>query len=262
MSGAPYACVVADPPWKFGDKLPGKKRGAGKHYNVMSTRDICALRLPPIAPDALLFLWKCSSMLVDAIEVCGAWGFEIKSEIVWCKLTTGEVKALVVSAGADPQRLVDALPLHFGMGRYVRNMHESCLIAVRGKAAGLITNHSQRSVFFAPVGAHSAKPESFYGIVEGMCPGPRVELFARVQRPGWAAIGDSLGSTLDLPLAPSSPSAPTTAAIEDVGAAAEAYAAGKLAEEALAGPDPLALPLPEATTDDTASEGAFDEEGA
>jgi len=32
----PFRTIVADPPWPFGDKLPGPKRGAVKHYKGMS----------------------------------------------------------------------------------------------------------------------------------------------------------------------------------------------------------------------------------
>lgn len=28
----PFGVIAADPPWQFSDHLPGKKRGAAKHY--------------------------------------------------------------------------------------------------------------------------------------------------------------------------------------------------------------------------------------
>ena len=51
-SRQPYGVLCADPPWKFGDSLPGPKRGAQKHYDVMSVEDICRFELPPLADDA------------------------------------------------------------------------------------------------------------------------------------------------------------------------------------------------------------------
>ena len=78
------------------------------------------------------------------------------------------------------------------MGRQVRNEHETCLIATRGEP--YVRDRSIRSTFEASVGDHSEKPEEFYRLVERLCDGPYVELFARRSRPGWVTIGDELGA--------------------------------------------------------------------
>ncbi len=179
-----YRVVAADPPWRFGDKLPGPGRGAAKHYETMRVEDICALRLPPIASDALLFLWRVSAMVEEAARVARAWGFRPVSEIVWVKTgASGDVR--------------------MGMGRYTRQSHEVCMIAARGRAASLIKDHAVRSVFMAPRAQHSAKPDAFFELVERLTDGPRLEIFARRERAGWTTVGTELGSRLDLPLAPS-----------------------------------------------------------
>jgi len=41
----------------------------------------------------------------------------------------------------------------------------------------------------APRREHSRKPDEFYMLVEGLCPGSKVELFAREKREGWQAWG-------------------------------------------------------------------------
>ena len=51
----PGHVLIADPPWPFGDKLPGKGRGATKHYDLLSMKDICEFKLPPIHEDCLLY---------------------------------------------------------------------------------------------------------------------------------------------------------------------------------------------------------------
>jgi N6-adenosine-specific RNA methylase IME4 len=174
----PFRVIAADPPWDFRDKLPGGGRGAQKHYATMTTDAICAFAVPAMAEDSLLFLWRVASKPWAPIRVAAAWGFEPKSEIVWCK-TMGS------HSGTDS--------LALGMGRYVRNSHETCLIATRGKAHALIRDHATRSVFFAPRGEHSKKPAAFYEIVEKLVEGPYVELFARGgRRPGWTQYGDEL----------------------------------------------------------------------
>ena len=164
----PFKVICADCPWSFGDKLPGKSRGAEKNYAVMSIEDICNFPLPPIADDAYLFMWRVSSQVEEAYRVVRAWGFVPKSEIIWRKLTSN----------GNPW---------FGMGRSVRASHETCIIATRGRPVR--KSASVRSVFDASVGRHSAKPEVFYDLVEQLSDGPYVELFARRQRPGWTCIG-------------------------------------------------------------------------
>lgn len=167
----PARVLVADPPWLFGDSLPGKGRGASKHYGCLPLNEICEFALPPLADDALLFMWRVASMQREALAVVEAWGFELKSEIVWKKLTkTGK--------------------RHFGMGHYVRAEHEVCLIARRGK--GKVRDRSVRSVFEAQTGRHSAKPDEFYGLVEQLAEGPYLEMFARRPRPGWSCWGNEL----------------------------------------------------------------------
>lgn len=168
-----FQIVVADPPWKFGDSLPGRGRGAVKHYPCLTIEEIERFQLPPIANDALLFLWKVASMPAEALRVCAAWGFAPKSEIVWLKRT------------ATGKR-------HFGMGRYVRASHETCIVASRGRGLDLVADHSIRSVFEGMVRRHSAKPESFYELVTALTKGRRVELFARTKRPGWVCLGNEL----------------------------------------------------------------------
>ena len=177
--------IVADPPWKFGDPLPGKTRGADKQYKTLSLSDIQRFPLPDIADEAILFLWRVSSQVEEAYAVVRAWGFVPKAEIVWIK-TTGEEEKL-----------------HFGMGHYTRASHETCVIATRGSFK--VADRGIRSVFTAAVGKHSEKPQAFFDLVEKLCGakgtqngdaaddgGPFIELFARVPRPGWHTFGDEL----------------------------------------------------------------------
>ncbi len=186
-----YSVIVADCPWQFGDRLPGI-RGAESHYPCMSTPDLMELQLPPISDDAILFQWSVASMLEDAIAVTNAWGFTLKTQIVWVKTKQG----VISNTFPDSTNESD---LAFGMGRSVRAAHETCLVATKGKYSRLIRNHSIRSVFFAEREEHSTKPEKFYQLVENLCvETPKLELFARKPRSGWTGIGDTLGSHLEV----------------------------------------------------------------
>jgi N6-adenosine-specific RNA methylase IME4 len=164
-----FRVLVADPPWPFKDHLPGPARGASKHYDMMTMRDIKRFNLPPMFQDSVLFLWRVAAMQQEALDIISAWDFELKTELVWKKRTVHDKRA-------------------FGMGRIVRAEHEVCLIATSGKPH--IKTKSVRSVFEATLRRHSEKPDKFYNIVEQLVDGPYVELFARRQRPGWTCLGD------------------------------------------------------------------------
>jgi N6-adenosine-specific RNA methylase IME4 len=175
----PFRVVCADPPWKHADQLPGDTRGASKNYPLLTVDEICTREfigaevLDNVDDNALLILWALASMPYEALDVCRAWGFEPKSEVIWNKITpTGKP--------------------FFGMGRTVRGSHEKAIIAVRGRAALCVDSKSVRSTFEATVPrwrnpktgklgyAHSVKPERFYtSIVEKISNGPYVEMFAR-----------------------------------------------------------------------------------
>lgn len=222
----PVKVLCADPPWKFGDKLPGPGRGAEKHYPCLTIDELKAFPLPPLDPDCHLFMWRVGAMVPEAYEVVKAWGFVAKAEVLWLKRTVHGKR-------------------HFGMGRQVRYEHEVAIIATRGRpkvnaknirstfgdheppiryvetavfeylrrraedgdveAAGLLeacavtmeTGHDEEeisSIVFSAEASrtHSAKPEKFYDIVERLCDGPRAELFARRVREHWTCIGNEV----------------------------------------------------------------------
>lgn len=154
------------------DNLPGKGRGARKHYPCLALADLCSFEIPAMADNSVLFLWRLSSMPDEALRVARAWGFRPHSELIWRKMTVN---------GKE----------HFGMGRIVRGAHEPCLICVRGKPK--IRSKRVRSLFSAPVGKHSEKPGLFYSLVEELCEGPYAEMFGRRHRDGWTVFGNEVG---------------------------------------------------------------------
>jgi N6-adenosine-specific RNA methylase IME4 len=154
-------------------------RGAASKYPTLTVDEIKAFPLSLLAPDAFLFLWRLASMPQEALDVVRAWGFVPKTEIVWRKM----------SSGGKPW---------FGLGRYTRAAHETCILATRGRPK--VATRNIRSVFTAAVptirgrAQHSAKPAIFYDLVERLCgAGPYVELFARSPREGWLQLGNQVG---------------------------------------------------------------------
>jgi N6-adenosine-specific RNA methylase IME4 len=158
-----YRTIVADPPWAPGSNGKANPR---RHYNVMQTEDIAALPVSDLAEQtAHLWCWAINSMVEDAYQVVRAWGFTPITMITWCKKPPG-------------------------VGVYLRNNTEHCILAKRG-ATNLVPAAAASATWFIwPRGEHSKKPDAFYDIVETVSPGPYLELFARRQRLGWDTWGN------------------------------------------------------------------------
>jgi N6-adenosine-specific RNA methylase IME4 len=162
--------VLADPPWRYEQ---GTVRVAAdaieNHYPTMALDDIKALDVPAAA-DAALFLWAPSPKLPEALEVLNAWGFTYRTCAVWVK---------------------DRI----GMGYYFRQRHELLLVGIRGNLPVPAEGSRPDSVIEAPRLAHSQKPPVVHDLIDAMYPGiPKVELFARIQRPGWYCWGNEVPS--------------------------------------------------------------------
>lgn len=173
-----YRTIVADPPWL--ERGSGKcKRGADRHYPLMTTPAIVALMSAElagnVAPDAHLYLWATNSFLPDGLDVMRALGFRYVTNVAWCK----------------PR---------IGIGQYFRGQHELCLFGVRGK--GYAVRSASRAIPSVIVAdhrrkgdgtrLHSGKPEAFYEMVEDRSQGPYFEMFARRAREGWSAVGNDV----------------------------------------------------------------------
>jgi N6-adenosine-specific RNA methylase IME4 len=143
----------------------------------MSLDDIKKLPVADIADDpCILFMWSTWPLMPVWNEVITAWGFQYKT------LAFDWVKQYPKSG-----------TICMGAGSYTRSNSEVCLLAVRGKGASLIIDHSIRNVQLAPRGVHSAKPQLFRDlIVQLVGDRPRIELFARTTTPGWNVWGNEV----------------------------------------------------------------------
>jgi len=161
-----YNVVYADPPWDE-DYTISHSRAIENHYPTMTVEQICALKIPA-AENAVLFLWVPFSKVTKGLKVIEAWGFTIKSELIWIK---------------------DRI----GTGHYTRAQHEHLFIATRGNIKPPPPDSRSSSTIFAPRKRHSEKPVIFYEIIEKMYPnGKYLELFARKERIEWMSWGNQL----------------------------------------------------------------------
>lgn len=85
-----YKTIYIDPPWpeRGGGKI---KRGADRHYALMSIKEIKALPIASLAdPEGChLYMWTTNNHLPDALECVKAWGFQYVTLITWCKDSMG-----------------------------------------------------------------------------------------------------------------------------------------------------------------------------
>lgn len=168
-SGEKFACIYADPPWRYGNQAT--RAATDNHYPTMTVEEIAALPIGKLAADrAHLWLWTTNGFLFECPKLFEAWGFEFKSSYVWVK----------------PQ---------IGIGNYLRNSHELLLLAVRGGMVGEARNVKSWGEFDRT--SHSSKPEPIrHGVIERVSPGPRLELFGRKLVDGWLVWGNQISRTM------------------------------------------------------------------
>jgi N6-adenosine-specific RNA methylase IME4 len=177
-----FRILFADPGWRFRTWSPrGRSKCADRYYRCEELEQIKSLPVAELmAPDSILFLCVVQTHLPAALQVIEAWGFEFKSvPFIWVKMPKGW------SADQVPLRIRPKM----GQGYYTRANAELCFIARRGKGCQRLDK-----VFHAAVREHSRKPDEMFACIERLFGNdvPRIELYAREQRPGWAAWGDQL----------------------------------------------------------------------
>jgi len=178
MSEKTYGVAIEDFEWDHQpwSRESGMDRHPSNHYptaaDAHTPEEIVARtaeRFKCLADDCVLYMWTTIPHEAIAHRVIELRGFKYVTQRVWAKLRNG--------AGRGP-------------GYWVTGEHEILLICVRGNVVPPATAHF-RSLFEAPVGEHSEKPDQQYEHAEFHFPNlPKIELNARRARPGWDAWGN------------------------------------------------------------------------
>jgi N6-adenosine-specific RNA methylase IME4 len=164
-----YSVIYADPPWRYESwsNETGMDRAPDNHYPTMSTAEICAIDVPAAA-NAVLFLWRTPPMMVHAMRVMTAWGFDYRTEWIWTKP-------------------------HAGLGYWNRSKHEVLMLGVRGRVPAPAPGDQFDSVIQAKLGKHSEKPVIFRQMIDAMFTSQRgLEMFSRSNAPGWDSWGNQV----------------------------------------------------------------------
>jgi len=167
-----YKTIYVDPPWPEvgGGKI---KRGADKHYNVMSISEIALYGdlINMVAQEKChLYLWATNNYLKDAFRLLEKWGWDYITMITWMK---------------DRK----------GLGQYYRGKTEHCLFARRGVLPYRKKNGKRAqgvTGFIEARGRHSAKPKTMREMIELVSYAPRLEMFAREKHKGWDVWGNEV----------------------------------------------------------------------
>ena len=187
-----YQCIVADPPWYYELRKDDPTHRGKITYPSMRTEQIRDLPIPDLAdPDGcVMFLWFTNNYLIEAGELTKYWGFKVKNIMTWEK---------VDKAGKT----------RIGNSHWFRSATEHCVIATRGKVRAFNSDSdiAKRTPNFfrteelledfpslvsAQRREHSRKPDCFYRLVEEVCQGSKLEMFARQRRQGWDCWGNEV----------------------------------------------------------------------
>jgi len=191
-----YNVIYADPAWqqKAGRPLSGgykKENGvqvfnplsdksADLPYPTMSLDDISKLPIKDISDDnSVLFIWVTNKYLMDVGRVISAWGFKYSTTLVWAKK-----------------------PIGSGMGGTFKVSTEFLIFATKGK---LNTKKAINGTWFDikrkyvnGYPCHSKKPDFFRELIESVCEGNKLELFAREKHEGWDVWGNEVADSITI----------------------------------------------------------------
>ncbi len=146
---------------------------------------------PPLPP----------SLNGSAVALLQHWGYTPAQIIPWIKGRIG------VEAGPH-ELLGDRIPYRGklicqpGMGHTYGVVTEFLIVGTRGRYMHLVKTKMRNGVLIAPEDAvllaprreYSRKPDEQYDLIEAVCPGPYLELYAKHRREGWTSDGDELMS--------------------------------------------------------------------
>jgi N6-adenosine-specific RNA methylase IME4 len=148
--------------------------GGEKHYPTLSIQKIMDLPVSELSAErSHLYMWVPNTALIaTAIRAAEGYGYVLRNIITWIKNKPGRPT------------------------RYMQSNTELLLFCTRLGADAPVRVRGQQTVIFAPVQAHSQKPDEQYAIIERLSYPPFVELFARERphhlSPSWSVWGDSL----------------------------------------------------------------------
>lgn len=169
-----YKTIYADPPWPEhgGGKI---KRGADRHYPLMSLKEIQALPIQDLADENChLYLWTTNNYLYEALGIMKSWAFRYITTITWAKDRVG-------------------------LGQYYRGQTEHCLFGIKGNLPYRMNGRKRIqgvTLINAKRRKHSQKPDEMRLMIMKVSHPPYLELFARERWKHWSSWGMETPDTI------------------------------------------------------------------
>lgn len=156
-----YQVIVIDPPWQYDNRQNDPSHQISSPYHTMTIDEIIKLVIPAV-DNSILWLWVPNAFLPDAFQILTAWGFTYRTCLTWGKN-------------------------YVGLGDWLGGQTEHCLLATKGNYK--VSRYNESTLLTAPRTQHSEKPDRFYEMVTKLCPGTRIDMFARKPHDGFTAWG-------------------------------------------------------------------------
>jgi len=155
-----FDIIVIDPPWKYGREYDPDSSRVASPYPEMSFDELSRMTLSS-DNDCILWLWTTHQFIWEAKELMKIWEFDYKRIMLW-----------------DKEKM--------GIGYWLRMQCEFCLLGIKGKPLWDIKD--LRDIIRYPRGNHSAKPDSFYEMINTKFVSKskyKADYFGRKEREGW-----------------------------------------------------------------------------
>jgi N6-adenosine-specific RNA methylase IME4 len=179
-----FRCIVVDPPWEY----PEGFNARSIPYRTMSLDEIRALPVDCLLMrEGYVFMWTTNKYLEAGFSVLRAWGCTPRQTLTWCNPPGG-----------------------VGLGGMFTTNTEFVIIGQRiseksnARTKNTTGMREKSSWFQWQKRGHSEKPEEFYSMIERVCLGPYLEMFARDRSPmfstreGWDVWGDQCAASIEL----------------------------------------------------------------
>ena len=169
LVGKSFRTILADPPWTQGMSGQWKKHKAAKKlpYPTMTLDEICAMPVGELAAeDCHLWLWTTNSHIEAGFQVMRSWGFKYLAPVHWVKPS--------------------------GIGNYFVHRTQTVLFGYRKRCRFDGARYRPNIIETGLPKRHSEKPEETYALIESISQTPRLELFARRNRPNWTTWGNEV----------------------------------------------------------------------
>lgn len=160
-----YDVIVIDCPWDSKIGILNDKGARGVvDYPTMNLEELKKIKLP-MKDNCAVWVWFTNYKIADVIELIDDWGLDKKTVLTW-----------------DKQNM--------GVGHFLRNITEHCILCFKGKP--YFNNTKWTTLISEKRTTHSTKPEIFYKMVNEICAGRKLDYFARKKREGWDVYGDEV----------------------------------------------------------------------